>query len=94
MKIMIIKSIVFVLTCAIIFILILLINSIISKRDGSSGKKIEMNINIGQPQGSNIKNILAKDDHLYIVVSDGKLSDRIVILNTNNGETISTINLN
>ncbi|MDR1694186.1 MAG: hypothetical protein LBR70_03220 [Lactobacillaceae bacterium] len=87
------KGLVFALTFAIFFGLFIFA-ALIPAKNKSSAAFIEENIVLDQPLGSNIKNVLIKDNYLYIVISGGSLADRIVIADTNNGRVVSNISLN
>ena len=92
-KVKIVKGIVLILTFVMIFVFILLINSLV-KNIRKANVKMEENISINQPVGSNIKNVLTNRDYLYIVVGGGNIPDRIVVISTSNGKIVSNISLN
>lgn len=95
-KINFIKALVFALTFAIFFGLVVMASVITRKNKKISEVTVGINneINLKQPLGSSIQSVLSKDNYLYIVVSGGNLSDRVVIVDTNNGDIISSIGLN
>ena len=51
-------------------------------------------INLGQPEGSTIKNIVADEKVLYIIVENGGLSDRILVFSPEKHQVLYTVNMN
>lgn len=92
-KLKVIKAVVFILTFVIVFALVVLINKL-AGIEGKPQMALEDNIVLSQPLGSTIKDILTKDNYLYITVSGGNLADRIVIVDMNDGRVVSNIGLN
>lgn len=88
-----IKILVFLLTFAIFFGLALMVGLLTGKVK-KKNINIEETISLNQPLGSNIKNVLTKDNYLYVVISGGNIADRIVIFDTKSGKVISNIGLN
>lgn len=95
-KVRLIKALVLFMTIGIfaglIFLMTVMAKNIASKKQ--SGFISENEISLQQPIGSTIKNVLIKDDNVYIVVSDGGKADRIVIYNTDVNSVMSTLSIN
>lgn len=92
-KLKLIKTIVVILTFMLIFGTLLLLGSIIKKTQTTTAP-IPEQILLKQPAGSRIAQILPHNENLYILIKDGGLSDRIIIINSPNGKINSTIILN
>ena len=80
-KLKLIKTIVALLTFLLVFGMLTTIGAIY-KKVSSSAPKIE-NLNLNQPQGSNIKSFQQEDGKIFILIKNGGKSDRILIVNTN-----------
>lgn len=92
-KLKLVKTIVFFLTFLLVFGTLLLLGSII-KKTGSSGQTIPQQVNLNQPAGSRIAEMTSHNDSLWLLIKDGGISDRVIIIDTASGQTISTITLN
>lgn len=86
------KIISFIIGFCILFALIMALGTIAKKVKDHNRTKNQI-INLEQKTGSSIKNILIKDKYLYIIVSNIDKEDKIIVLDKENYETISTINL-
>lgn len=91
-KLKLVKTIVFVLTFLLVFGSLMLFGTIFKKT--RSVPRLPDKINLQEPVGSQISNLRIKDNLLYLSVSDGGISDRIIIFDTLSGQKISTIYLN
>lgn len=92
-KLKLVKTIVFFLTFLLVFGTLLLLGSII-KKTGSSEQTIPQQVNLNQPAGSRIAKILPQDGSLFLLIKDGGVSDRVMIMDAASGQIISTIILN
>lgn len=92
-KLKLVKNVVFVLTFVLIFGSMLLLGSLF-KKTRQKAITLPSNTSLEQPIGSNIENIVEQDGYLYILVKNGGLSDRIIVLDTKSAKKLSEINLN
>lgn len=91
-KLKLIKTIVFTLTFLLVFGSLMLMGTLYSKTRSSA--KLPEQINLEEPAGSRIRKFDISGSLLYIKVSDGGLSDRIIIYDTDKGRRLTTIHLN
>ena len=91
-KLKLVKTIVFILTFLLVFGSLMLIGTIFKKTKTLS--RLPKEINLQEPAGSRISKLQTKDNLLYLTVTDGRTSDRIIIIDTTSGQQISTIHLN
>jgi len=85
-----IKSLVFLLTFLIFFGLVMCTKIIY---DNNKEKSLN-NINLMQPEGSSIKNIVEVDKDLYIMIKGGGLNDRIAVFSPQKHKVLYIINVN
>lgn len=85
----IIKLFVFVLTAIIFFGLILCAKIIYNNTHRSHHE----NISLQQPYGTKIKNILALEKDLYIMVKGGGINDRILVYSPEEHKVLYIINV-
>lgn len=55
---------------------------------------VSKDINLEQPIGTSVKNVLINDGYLYITVSNINSSDKILVVDSKNNSLVSTISLN
>ncbi|MFV0626918.1 MAG: DUF6476 family protein [Alphaproteobacteria bacterium] len=89
----IIKAVVFFLTFLMIAGLITL-SLIISKKVKKTPVQIATEISLEQPQGTEIQQISSNDKFLYVLIKNQASKDKIIIINTESGKTVSTISIN
>ena len=92
-KLKLVKTIVFLLTFLLVFGTLLLIGGII-KKTRTTDAALPQQLGLNQPSGSRIAEIRPQDGLLYLLVKDGGLSDRIIILDASSGKILSTISVN
>lgn len=92
-KLKLVKTIVFLLTFLLVFGTLLLIGSIV-KKTRPADAALPQQLGLNQPSGSRIAEIRPQDGLLYLLVKDGGLSDRIIILDASSGKILSTISVN
>ncbi|MBQ8630159.1 MAG: hypothetical protein IJ479_00385 [Alphaproteobacteria bacterium] len=92
-KLKLVKTIVFLLTFLLVFGTLLLIGSIV-KKTRPADAALPQQLGLKQPSGSRIAEIRPQDGLLYLLVKDGGLSDRIIILDASSGKILSTISVN
>ena len=92
-KLKLIKTIVVILTFLLVFGSLLLIGNIIRKTR-QDNRPISQEISLAQPKGSRIQQMLEKDGLLYVLVKDGGLEDRILLIDSKQNKPISIITLN
>ena len=85
-----IKIIVFIFTFLLIFGTLVLVGKIY----GNFTHRRISDIVLNQPTGSEIKNIVADNGELYVWVSGGGISDRIVVYDTSKHKVMLNIVLN
>lgn len=86
----IIKLTVFLLGIFILFAVGLCTKTIYDKQNTAFPSEISLM----QPEGSYIKNIVAAQKDLYIMVSGGGISDRVVVFSPKKGKVIYNISIN
>lgn len=92
-KLKLVKTIVFLLTFLLVFGTLLLIGGIV-KKTRTTDTALPQQLGLNQPSGSRIAKILPQNGFLYLLVKDGGLPDRIIILDTSSGKITSTISVN
>ncbi len=102
-KIKIAKLAVLILTLMLIGGIIFLFHLIASKKNNKpqfeSSNSLaltpqkEQIINLNQPLGSQINSFQATNDYLYLELSDGGLSPRILVIDTSSGKHLLTVNV-
>ena len=92
-KLKLVKTIVFLLTFLLVFGTLLLIGGII-KKTRTTDAALPQQLGLNQPSGSRIAEIRPQDGLLYLLVKDGGLSDRIIIMDASSGKILSTISVN
>ena len=88
-KLKLVKTIVFILTFLLVFGSLVLLGSLFKKTH--SAPSLPEEISLDEPSGSTLQKIQIRDKFLYISVSDGGKSDRIIIFDTETGHKVSTI---
>ncbi len=88
-KLKLVKTIVFILTFLLVFGSLVLLGSLFK----GSRTRLPEEISLGEPAGSTLQKIEIRDNLLYIGISDGGKSDRIIIIDTASGRKISTIRI-
>lgn len=91
-KLRLVKLIVFLLTFAIIFGMIMAGMTIYNKVQHPKTAQSIL-VNLAQPAGSRINAFQTSDGILYLSISGGRLPDRIIALRTSDFSTTATINL-
>ena len=89
-KLKLVKTIVFLLTFLLVFGTLLLLGGII-KKTRTTDAALPQQLGLNQPSGSRIAEIRPQDGLLYLLVKDGGLSDRIIIMAASSGKLLSTI---
>lgn len=56
--------------------------------------KTSVSLNLQQPYGTHIEQMLSKNDHLHILVKAGGRPDRILVLSPDNQQILQEITLN
>ncbi len=92
-KLRLVKTTVFVLTFALIFGSLMLLGSLYRKNQKKT-EPLPRQINLQEPQGSFVKNMVEQNGHLYIHIEGGGESDRIIIFDTISGQKLSTLKIN
>lgn len=94
-KLRVIKFVVAILTFLLIFGLLMVL-TILYKQFNKTEKVVIENksVSLEQPQGSSIKQIISNNGRLHIVIKDGGLSDRILILSPDAQQVQQEITLN
>ena len=94
-KLKVVKIIVAVLTFLLIFGMLMVLTILFKKFDKPQ-KAVEANkkILLQQPFGSVIEQIIVNDGLIYVLVKDGGVSDRILVLSSDNYQIINEIILN
>lgn len=92
-KLKLVKTIVFLLTFLLVFGTLLLIGGIV-KKTRTADTPLPQQLGLKQPSGSRIAEILPQNGLLYLLVKDGGLSDRIIIMDASSGKILSTISVN
>lgn len=85
----IIKLTVFLLGIFILCAIGLCTKTIYDKQNGPDFN----DINLNQPEGSYIKNIVAAQKDLYIMISGGGINDRVVVFSPEKGKVIYNISI-
>lgn len=91
-KLKIIKIIVFILTFLLVLGTLMVLGSIF-KKTRQAQVPLPSQISLKQPTGSQISQILEKGNQIHILVKEGGLPDRIILMNSQNGNILSTISL-
>lgn len=86
------KAIVFTLTFLLIFGIILLGMLVVKKSKKAPSEAHTVSLN--EPEGSQIHQIVADGDRLYLWVQGGKAAERVIIYDGKNQQKISTITIN
>ena len=90
-KLKLIKSLVFIMTTIMFFGLIMCVRIIYDK---NHHKNQNLNdISLSQPFGSKIKNIVADDEYLYIMLRGGGINDRIAVFSPQEHKVLYIINI-
>jgi len=84
------KGAVLIMTLMIVGVLILCLN-VVQKQYKNAKINSISNISLDEPEGSNIKNIVAQEKELYIMVAGGGKSDRIVVVSPETRKVIYSI---
>ena len=87
------KTAVFILTLLIFSGLFLCFYLIHQKTSAVKINNVS-DINLNEPVGSNIKNVVAEGKDLYIIVQDGGKSDRIVVFSGEKRQAVYNIIVN
>lgn len=88
-KLKFVKAIVFIFTFLLVFGSLTLLGTLFKK--SHSTPRLPKEISLGEPTGSTLQKVQLRDNLLYISISNGGKSDRIIILDTATGRKISTI---
>ncbi len=86
----IIRAVVFILTISLIFVFFMFGKIIYNQKKQTLTDNVA-DIHLSQSFGSEIKNIVAHESNLYIMISGGGSDDRIVVYNQNSNKIIHTI---
>lgn len=92
-KLRLVKTTVFLLTFALVFGSLVLLGSLYRKSQKGNAP-FPQQINLLEPQGSFIKNMVGQNGQLYIHVEGGGEADRIIIFDTASGQKLSTLKIN
>lgn len=92
-KLRLVKTTVFILTFALVFGSLVLLGSLYKKTQKGNAS-FPQEINLKEPQGSFIKNMLEQNGRLYIQVEGGGEADRIIIFDIISGQKLSTLKIN
>ena len=92
-KLRLVKTTVFILTFALVFGSLVLLGSLYKKTQKGNAS-FPQEINLQEPQGSFIKNMLEQNGRLYIQVEGGGEADRIIIFDITSGQKLSTLKIN
>lgn len=90
-KLKLIKITVAFLTFLLVFGMLSAVGIIFKKASNSKPQTFSYNLN--QPEGSQISSIKISNNNLYLLVKGGKLADRIIIIDQQQDNSISTIQL-
>lgn len=87
------------LVAVLTFLLVLGTLSVLTLIYRQAGHHVEASpaaaeLNLHQPQGSRISRFLEKNGQLYILIKDGGMSDRILILSPDNQKIQQEIKIN
>lgn len=91
-KLKLVKTAVFILTFLLVLGTLLLLTKIVQDTRNAN-KPMPVATSLNQPYGSEIAQMIEKNGTLYLLVKDGGLPDRILVVTPNNLNSISTINL-
>ncbi len=91
-KLKLVKIIVCVLTFLLVFGTLLLFGSIYQKTR-SVGSQTDRVLSLAQPQGSHIAGYSYQDGKLVILIKDGGLADRLLLLDTADNRVDTTVYL-
>lgn len=92
-KLKLIKIIVVILTFMLVFGTLTFL-TLLFKKNHLNKEILPTNINLAQPDGSYIKQINQENEKLYLLTIGGGMNDRVIIIDTNNGKTLTTITIN
>lgn len=91
-KLKLIKAAVFILTFLLVFGTLSFLGLLYQKTH-KSAQPLPAGLSLKQPAGSYIKQFSQENGKLYLLVIGGGEEDRIVIFDSNDGKTLTTINL-
>lgn len=87
------KTVVFILTFLLVFGSMLLLTQLYSRTRKIENAGPSVPINLNQPAGSRISQMLEKNGTIYLLVTDGGLPDRILVLTPSATAAPSVINI-
>ena len=90
-KLKLIKALVFIMTTIMFFGLIMCVR-IIYDKNHPKNQDLD-NVSLSQPFGSKIKNIVAGDKYLYIMLKGGGINDRIAVFSPQEHKVLYIINI-
>lgn len=91
-KLKIVKAIVFILTFLLVFG-VLTVLGLLFQKTKKVNAPLPSEFSLNQPQGSTIASFKEVNGLLYILVKDGGLEDRIVVLDPSNSDSVYQIQL-
>ncbi len=91
-KLKIIKFVVAILSFFLVFGMLCTVGIIY--KQVSKASRAAANISLSQPQGSSIADYQISQDRAYILIKNGGLADRIIVLDIKNPQNQTLINLN
>lgn len=92
-KLKLIKTAVIILTFLLVFGTLSFLGILFQKTHKNT-EALPDTLSLKQPAGSYIKQIRPENGRLYLLAIGGGLEDRVIIFDTDNGKTITTININ
>lgn len=96
LKLKILKAAVFVMTFLIVFGLLFIVGRLAGAfgKTATARKQPPQTISLGEEAGSRIKQITADGKYLYLLTTDDKTADKIIIFDTEKFRRVSAININ
>lgn len=92
-KLKLIKSVVVILTFLLVFGSMIMLGSIF-RHSRSNFENIPAQINLKEPAGTTIDSMLENKGTLYLLLKNGGLPDRVVIIDPSTAQRRTTLNLN
>lgn len=92
-KLKLIKAMVFVMTFLLVFGSLVMLGTLFQKSRGADAPAFPDTV-LNEPAGSSIKDVTPSENHLFITVSEGGKSDRIIIFDLTSGQKKSVISVN
>lgn len=92
-KLKLVKTVVFILTFLLVFGSMFLLTQLYSRTRKIETATPAVPVSLNQPAGSRISQMLEQNGTIYLLVTDGGLPDRILILAPSTTATPAVINL-